>query len=111
MQELQWQFIQQTQGNCGKCKKPIQNGGWIKFSKDGVSAILCDECKNITEEIEEVTQVKKSKLTVREVSSFFGIFGKHYEVLSSTNLIVEKIINPETLMKFLDSETVVTIKY
>lgn len=112
MQELQWQYVKSVQGNCGKCNKPIQNGGWVKFSNTGISAILCDDCKNTKEEVEEVTKTKKAKITVREVNPLFGIFGVHYEVLSTTNLMAEKIIDAETLMHLMDDDnTQVTIKY
>lgn len=112
---MYWQEVNSIQANCYRCGKPITSKAWVLFDKDSISNVLCDVCKNTKEEVENVTKQKKCKIVVKQISSLFTIFSrlKHYEILSTKNLMFESnIIDEKELINIMNNDNIdIQIKY
>lgn len=102
-------FYPSINSKCGMCKCDLDTGGYlIRDSKDNIIKTLCPICKDTEEAIDNVTKIKRSKLVVKQVKSFLSMFfEKHYEVISSKNLLItENVLSHSEVIAYLDNSNV-----
>lgn len=111
---MEYIFVQQINGNCSTCSKPIENGGYLVKDRGKFRETICSYCKSTR----EVVDVKPAKLKVKQVhmnsfgrliGSFFGVTkeDKFYEVIKSKNLYaVDRVLDQKELLRLMEDKNI-----